>query len=186
MVVLKAIEFAKHLVGATLGPGGSAVDATAGNGNDTLLLARIVGREGRVYAFDIQREALNITRSKLVNENLADHVLLINDGHENMDKHVSGRLDAVMFNLGYLPGGNHNLVTRPASTLKAVDISLRLINRGGIITIVSYSGHPGGMEEREQLAGMLENLDQKQYQVLHYSIINQKNHPPRLFAIQKL
>ncbi|NLZ29012.1 MAG: methyltransferase domain-containing protein [Firmicutes bacterium] len=186
MILPKAIEFARHLVGAALGSGGCAVDATAGNGNDTMLLAKLVGGEGRVYAFDLQEKALDITRNKLTAANLMDHVLLINDGHENMDRYVSERLDAVMFNLGYLPGGNHDLVTKPASTLKAVDISLRLISKDGIITIVSYSGHPGGMEEKEQLAGMLGNLDQKQYQVMHYSFINQKNHPPQLFAIQKL
>ncbi len=186
MVIHKAIEFASYLIRAALDSGGHAVDATAGNGNDTLLLAKIVGKEGRVYAFDIQKKALEITRSKLIAENLLDHVLMINDGHENMDKYVSGRVDVVMFNLGYLPGGDHDLATNPVLTMKAVDISLRLIKRGGIITIMSYSGHPGGMEERDQLAEWLGKLDQNKYQVLHYSFINQINNPPQLFAIQKL
>ncbi len=185
MVILKAIKFSHDLVSKTLSPGEEAIDATAGNGSDTLFLSSLVGSKGRVYAFDIQKEAINNTRQRL-KESLFQNVVLINDGHEYMDKYVFNKVGAIMFNLGYLPGGDHTIITRPSSSMVAVKKALNLIKIKGIISIICYCGHGGGREERDSLISMLKDLDQNTYQVLFYSFINQINYPPELIAIEKL
>lgn len=109
----KAVDEAREVISKVVKKGDVAVDATAGNGLDTLFLAKLVGESGRVYAFDIQKEALENTRQRLQKEDLLSRVELIRAGHENMEEYVPGHVSAVMFNLGYLPGGNHRVITRP-------------------------------------------------------------------------
>ena len=96
----RALDLAHHLISRRVHPGALVADATAGNGHDTLMLARLVGPGGRVYAFDIQEKALCRTRELLAREGMAERVTLVLDGHENMGRHIDGKLAAVMFNLG--------------------------------------------------------------------------------------
>ncbi len=182
----QAVEFSHFLVSNTLQNGDIAVDATAGNGNDTLKLARLVGKTGSVYAFDIQQGALDNTARLLVDNEMRSRVELIRDGHEKMDQYVESGVGAVMFNLGYLPGGDHGLITSPGTTVAAVYKALDILRRGGVITIVCYTGHEGGGEERDALLGELAHLSQSEYQVVHYAFVNQINNPPELFAVEKL
>src|SRR5690606_15386726 len=121
--------------------GNIAIDATVGNGNDTILLASLVGQEGKVYGFDIQESAILKTKIKLFENNLAERVYLIRDSHENIDKYVTERADLIVFNLGYLPGGNHEKVTKVESTAKAVKKSLELLKENGLLLITTYLGH---------------------------------------------
>lgn len=162
------------------------VDATAGNGWDTLLLAQLVGNSGQVFSFDIQKEALANTRELLETKGLLHRVQLIFDGHEHMNSHLAGGISAAMFNLGYLPGGEHSVVTKPETTIKALKAVLQKLRKGGLVTIVIYRGHGGGKAEESVLLTYASRLKQQKFIVLHYDIINQSNMPPCLLIIEKL
>ena len=101
-----------------------AVDATMGNGWDTLFLAEKVGREGQVFSFDVQEVALNLTRKKLRKVDLLEVCVLCQKGHEGMEEVVPKGVGAVMFNLGYLPYADQEIVTRPETTLKALEAAV--------------------------------------------------------------
>ena len=165
--------------------GDIVVDATMGNGYDTKYLAEKVGENGFVYAFDVQEEAIKSTAKKLEKENLSDRVKLILDGHENMDKYVDKEVACVLFNLGYLPRAKHQIITQPETTIKAIQHSLRLLKPHGIISIAIYTGHPGGMEEKNTIYDFVKNLDQSEFNVLESGFINQINNPPQLVLIEK-
>lgn len=186
MVLKNSLTQSHMYVEKVLKDGSKVIDATCGNGNDTLFLARLVGQNGRVYAFDIQIEALNITWKKLGEYCLDKFVDFIHDSHENLDKYVNGNVDAVMFNLGYLPGGDHSITTRFASTKKALIKSLKILKKNGIITIVIYQGGDSGFEERDKLLKYLATIDQKQFNVMKTEFFNQENFPPILICIEKL
>ncbi|MFP4244022.1 MAG: class I SAM-dependent methyltransferase [Ectothiorhodospira sp.] len=138
-------------VAARLLPGAPVVDATAGNGHDTRFLAEAVGASGRVWAFDVQIPALEATQRRLKAAGVAQRVSLIHAGHETLAAHlppgVRGRLGAVMFNLGYLPGGDHARITRPDTTLAALETALEWLHPRGLISLMVYRGHPGGEAE---------------------------------------
>lgn len=191
MGFVSIIGFAHQLVSERVRPGDTAIDATAGNGNDTLLLAQWVGDGGVVYSFDIQAEALNHTRERLsagLPEALG-RVRLIERSHaellEAIPSELHGSVAAVMFNLGYLPGGDHAVVTRPDSTLPALEAALALLRAGGIVTAIVYSGHPGGLDEAHAVERWAAALPQQEYRVLKYQFANQRNHPPYLIAVEK-
>ena len=124
------------------------MDATAGGGRDTLFMAGLVGSTGRVFAFDIQPEAL-ANRIPLEESGLIDRVTLLLVGHEQMAAFVSVPVAAVIFNLGYLPGGDKNIVTRPETTLEALQALALLRPEGGYA--VAYPGHEAGAIECKAL-----------------------------------
>lgn len=163
-----------------------ALDATVGNGKDTLLLAKKVGASGIVYGFDIQKLAIDNTLGLLKDNNLNDRVKLINDSHENILKYIDEKLDLAIFNLGYLPKGNHSITTKPKSTLKAIESVLSSLNINGILIVVSYHGHLGGKKERNEVENYLNKLNQKEFTVLKMDFLNQINNPPILFCIEKI
>lgn len=167
-------------------PGDIVIDATAGNGNDTVFLAKLVGENGRVFTFDIQKIAIENTREKLLSLGLMDRVELINDGHENLDKYIKNNIKAVMFNLGYLPGGNHNIATKAETTISAIEKSMELLVTGGLISIVIYYGGDTGFEEKNELLEYLEKIDSKKFTVMKTDFINQPNCPPILVCIEKI
>jgi SAM-dependent methyltransferase len=151
--MLRATELAHDVIRRHVRPGDAVVDATAGNGKDTLFLARLVGTGGCVHAFDIQATALQNTRTHITAEapESAARVVLHHAGHENMAEflpsHLHGRLAAVIFNLGYLPGGDKTVITNSASTLPALTAAASLLRTGGILTVVVYAGHAGAENE---------------------------------------
>lgn len=167
-----------------LKPGATAVDATVGNGHDTLFLARRVGANGRVYGFEIQEKALHNTLELLKTEGFADIVKLFQTGHENIAHHIQNDVDVIIFNLGYLPGGDHSIVTRPETTMKAVTEGLALLKKGGAMCLVVYTGHPGGEEEQLQLEGFLGQLDKKKFCVTKLSFLN-RDCAPYIIMIEK-
>lgn len=183
----RIVSWAKWFVKQVVKPGDICIDATVGNGNDTLFLAECVGTTGSVYGFDIQAAALEKTRQKLAASGLLERVLLFQESHTFMNNYVEpDSVKAVMFNLGYLPGGEHGLVTKPESTLQALKAALQLIEVGGVITVVSYTGHKGGPEEYQALNEFLSELDSALYLVLHWELLNQINSPPVMFVIQSV
>ena len=172
-----------------LRPGDAAIDATAGNGQDTLFLARLVGESGRVYAFDIQAGAVEATRTLLAEHGFLSRVALYLAPHESMASVLpapSGPVRAVMFNLGYLPGGDKALITRPATTLTALQTALALLAPGGLITVVSYPAHAGGGEEADALLQFCGDLNPELFRVIRcHHLITTDSLPPFALAIEK-
>lgn len=177
---------ATQYVSDHLCPGDTAVDATMGNGRDTVLLCELVGPEGKVYAFDIQQAALDATASVLKDRNIVGRAELIRDGHENIAKHIHVPVQAVMFNLGWLPGGDHSVTTAWHSTERAVAAALELLSVGGILTVCAYPGHPEGDKERNGLISMLSALSKHHYVVLRHQFLNGASNAPECFIVQKL
>lgn len=165
--------------------GDIVVDATMGNGYDTKYLAEKVGKDGFVYSFDVQEEAIKSTEKKLVKENLSERVQLILDGHENMDKYITKEVSCVVFNLGYLPRAKHQVITKPGTTIQAIKHSLKLIKPHGIISIAIYTGHAGGEDEKNSIYEFIKTLNQNEFNVLECGFVNQINNPPQLVLIEK-
>ncbi len=181
----KATDLAKNLITKVVFEKDIVVDATVGNGNDTLFLCDLVGEEGRVIGFDVQKIALEKTEKRLKERNVLDRVSLVNSGHENMKDHISNEVSAIMFNLGYLPGKDHSITTKYETTLKAIKDGIELLKKNGVMTVVIYPGHSEGMEEKENLLEFLCAVDQRKANVLKMEFINQINNPPLLIAIEK-
>ena len=151
-------RLAHRRLAEVLAPGDAAIDATAGNGHDTLFLAQAVGAAGEVHAFDVQAAALAASATRLDAAGVRERVTLHHAGHETMLARLPalrGRVAAITFNLGYLPGGDHALTTLPATTLAALEQALALLRPGGLLSVLAYRGHPGGQEEAEAVAAWL-------------------------------
>lgn len=179
---MRITEQAHHIVKSIVQANDTVLDATAGNGNDTVFLSQLVGPAGRVYAFDISRDAIESTRHRLLQLQI-ENVNLIEADHALMEQFVSHELAAVMFNLGYLPGSDHSLITKPTSTLSALAAACRLIRNGGVITICAYVGHLGGREEAENVLSFCRELNPNQFAV---TIPEEwESIKPRLIVIRK-
>lgn len=179
------VSITKTYIENYLKDGQVVLDATVGNGNDTLALAKKIGSNGKVYGFDIQDQAIDNTTNLLKKNNVLDRVELIKDSHEHIKKYIKCKLDLIIYNLGYLPGGNKKIVTKSSSTIKSIQDALDLLNNNGLLLINAYIGHDNGLEEQEKIERMLESLDQKNFNVLKNTFINQKNSPPILYIIEK-
>lgn len=184
-LLTNSMNLAKDIAINKLSNGDAVIDATMGNGNDTIFLAGLVGEEGRVYSFDIQEIAIENTKEKLKSANIFSDVKLIHDGHENIDKYVNEKVKLVMFNLGYLPSSSHEITTKAETTITAIKKSLGILDRGGVILLVIYHGHDNGKMERRAVEEFASNLNQKEYNVIRLEFVNQMNNPPLLIAIEK-
>lgn len=155
-------ELAQRAIGECLEPGALAIDATVGNGHDTLFLAGAVAPTGHVIGFDIQPGALEAARARLASAGLGSIATLKLCGHEHLREQTpdawSGRVSAVMFNLGYLPGGDKRITTGAQTTLRALDQAMGLLRRGGLISLLVYRGHPGAMAEANAVSERLGRL----------------------------
>lgn len=149
-----------------------------GNGNDTEFLCSMTGKGGRVYAFDIQEEALNHTRHRLERAGYQECAILIRDGHERMKEYVTEPVTAIVFNFGYLPGGDHQIATKPDTSLLAVKSGLELLKMGGVMSLCIYSGGDTGYEERDRLLSYVRELDSRKWLVIVNHYYNRKNDPP--------
>jgi SAM-dependent methyltransferase len=166
-------------------PGDSVLDATAGRGRDTLFLAECVGPTGKVYALDIQEQALTETRLLLRDKGVADRVIMHCLDHARCREVIPERLRAVIFNLGYLPGGNHRIVTTKESTVKGIEEALLLLQVGGLVMLTVYRGHPGAEEEVCGLENFLTFLPKRDYSVLEGRYLNQGEKNPYWVMVQK-
>ncbi len=178
-------EIAHAAVRTALTQGEIAIDATAGNGWDTLFLRECVGPQGQVFAFDIQPEALAATATRICH---AANVTLLACDHARLRETIPaafhGRIGAVMFNLGYLPGSDHTITTHPQSTLPAISAALELLRGGGVLTVLAYTGHPGGAEE----AVAVEQLFRKASNSFSIEVIEGETgskSAPRLWIVRK-
>lgn len=165
--------------------GDHVVDATAGNGHDTLFLAELVGENGHVTAFDIQKEAIDRTKELLNENHVSERVTLILDGHQNMDQYLDTSVSAVMFNLGWLPGGDKSITTLWSTTQEAIQKALDALLPLGVCTICVYPGHAEGAYEKNELATMLSQLRPQEFNVLRHTFINAGTGAPECYIIQK-
>ena len=180
-------EWCAHFITEHVKEGDLCIDATMGNGNDTLLLSRLCGEKGHVLAFDIQEMALANTRSRLKKENAAHNYELFLDSHVNMGIYAKPMsVSCIVFNFGYLPGGDHKLATRSESSILALEVSLSLLKKGGILMLCIYSGGDSGFEERDALLKRLKELDSRRYLVIKTEYYNRPNHPPIPVLVVKL
>lgn len=186
MLIKGVIQYAHHLLEESVSIGETVIDATCGNGNDTLFLSKLVGDNGRVVGFDIQKEAIEAT-GNLLKEHDRTNMTLVHDSHARLYKYVSSEatIGGAVFNLGYLPRSDKKIITKPESTIEAIDKMLPLLKTKGMIIVVVYHGHDGGKDEKKELLKHIIKLDQKHFSVLRYGFINQKNDPPFILAIQK-
>lgn len=184
--VKSARYLAREAIQRTVLPGDSVIDATMGNGHDTLMLCEAVGPSGRVYAFDIQLQAVDETEKRLREHGMADRATLIHAGHERMAEYVKEPVKAVMFNLGWLPGGNHSVTTKWETTRLAVESALTLLSPSGIVVICAYPGHEEGAREERELTAFLSGLSNRQYNVLHQRFLNATSGAPECYVIQRL
>ena len=180
-----ALFLAQDALRRHLKEGCITADCTAGNGHDTCFLAALCGDTGRVYAFDIQESAVASTAALLEKEGLAGRVVLIRDGHENILRHGLPPLDAVMFNLGWLPGGDKNVTTRRDTTLTGIMNALALLKSGGIATVCVYPGHEEGAAERDLLAERFALLRPQEYNALRCVFANAGPGAPECWIVQK-
>ena len=157
------------------------VDATMGNGHDTLFLAKIAKQ---VYSFDIQKQALEKTSQRLLEAGLTN-VELILQGHETVDQFVR-EAKAGIFNLGYLPSADKSIITQPQTTIEALEKLCHLLVKGGRIAIMIYYGHEGGDIEKDAVMDFVSQLPQQEYTATIYRTLNQVNNPPFLVMIEKL
>lgn len=161
------------------------VDATCGNGNDTLFIAE-KSSKAEIWAFDIQAKACEKTRKLLEANNLVDKVNIIHDSHERILKYVTIPIDVCVFNLGYLPGDKNGTATTTNSTLSALTSVLAMLNLEGIVSIAAYPGHSEGKMETEAVHNYLQTLDKKVFTVSSWVMINHAVSAPRVYFIEKV
>lgn len=180
-------QWCHHFIEQQVRPGDICIDATMGNGHDTELLCRLTGSEGKVLAFDIQEIALSNTQRRLQDAELPVNYRLILDSHSHMDQYADAdSVSCIVFNFGYLPGGDHALATRPDSSIAAIEQGLKLLKRNGLMSLCIYSGGDSGFEERDALLSYLKALDPKKYLVILSSYYNRPKNPPIPVLIRKL
>jgi SAM-dependent methyltransferase len=181
-----AVPLAHFFLRQKVQQGDLAVDATCGNGFDTLLLAELAGEGGKVWGFDIQPTAIAATRALLEREGRASNVELIEAGHETLADFVSPGLAAVVFNLGYLPGGDTALITSAGNTISALDQAALLLKKGGIITVALYTGHQGGPEEAAVVENWAAALPPKNFNTWSSRQLNRPPIAPYLILVEKI
>lgn len=187
--MLGILDKAKQLTAEVLSDGSIAVDATLGNGHDAVHLAKHIAPTGRLFGVDLQPDAVRSSRDRLERAGWQEQATLLEGDHADLEDllptTVVGAVDAVMFNLGYLPGSDHSVTTRPESTVPALEQAVRLLRPGGRVTVVMYRGHPGGAAEYQAVMQWATGLDQERLEVLHYRFANQIHRPPELLAVEK-
>lgn len=184
----RIVELARLLVARTLTAGDFAIDATVGNGHDTLWLAQQVGSTGRVLGLDVQAVALVAAQRRLIEAGVADRVMLARARHEELDRFLSrdnplARPRVVMFNLGYLPGGNHLIMTQPETTIAAIEAAVAHVMPGGLVSVVLYPGHPRGREESEQVLDWAVHSSRTTLGILQCHLLRTHQPAPFLLSI---
>ena len=177
--------WAQEMIEAALYEGAVAVDATMGNGHDTLFLCELVGEEGKVIAFDVQAQAVESTRRRLMENGMLGRASLYHMGHERMEEAGAQDVSAIVFNLGWLPGGDKNVTTLWETTKVALEKALSLLKKNGVLLLCAYPGHQEGDRERAEVINFLASLPPQQYNVLHQRFLNAGPGAPENFVIQR-
>jgi SAM-dependent methyltransferase len=183
------IQLAHILWEQLLGKNDIVIDATMGNGKDTLILAKILSKRGsgKVIALDIQPKALENTL-KLLNENVSEflpNIELLLTSHENFPSEIEPEsVKLIVYNLGYLPGADKELTTQTATTLVSIEKALDLLAPGGALSVTCYPGHAEGQKEHEAIKAFVKGLDSREFCVSEH-VWPGRNLSPILLLIQK-
>lgn len=182
------LQLAHHYWGIFLKPGDCVIDATCGNGHDSLKLAQLVLTEkaGALLCIDVQDSALEATKERLKNS-LPPPLfkkIIYHKGCHAVFPPLPNSPRLIVYNLGYLPGGNKSLTTEPVSTLTSLKCALNHLQRGGMLSITCYSGHETGEKEEKSVLSFAQSLSENQYQVVHHQWVN-RTKAPSLLMIQK-
>lgn len=185
-MIISLLQLAHASMRRLVKPGAMLLDATAGNGHDTLLLAELAGGSGQVLAFEPQALARRRAARRMAQAGWLERVRFIDDGHENLAQYVSVPLDAAIFNLGFLPGSDRKLTTKADTTLAALNALTPLLKNGGLISVHCYSGHEAGQEESRAVLAWAKKLAPEQWQVLRYETLNKRHNPENLLLIYRI
>lgn len=166
--------------------GSKAIDATCGNGKDTLLLAQLVGAAGHVFAFDVQKTACLRTSERIADAGMQKRVTIHQASHELIADLVPSPVAAIIFNLGWLPGGDRSIITNPETTIAALKNSLTLLQPSGLLTITCYPGHGGGDEEARQVSNWAAELAPNHWHVWRMGQMNVATDAPFCIVVQKV
>ncbi len=185
-ILTKPTMLANLMISQYCHVGDVVIDCTVGNGMDTLYLRQSVGDSGKVYGFDIQKEAIQRTQEYLEsNISKVDNVYLINDSHEHVKEYIKEPVAVCVFNLGYLPNGNKAVTTIPKSTIEAIKNCISLLKKDGLILIVAYPGHEEGLEETNLVTSYTDKLPKKDFHVVSLKMTNQPEGAPMIIMITK-
>lgn len=181
-----ALNIIHRAISESVREGDLCIDATAGRGNDTVFLARLVGDSGRVIAFDIQEDAVASTRRLLEENNLSGRAEVLLKSHSEMDTAAEeNSVSCITFNFGWLPKGDHSIFTHKDTSIPAIEKGLRLLKDGGIMTLIIYYGRETGFEERDALLEYLPTIDSGRFTVIEMPFVNRPNCPPIPIIILK-
>lgn len=194
----RIVDWGQELLAEVVQLGDLAVDLTAGNGQDTLFLYQLVGPMGQVVAFDVQSQALLATRERLIAAgaqvrlqqqdiqplSCGPGIDLLQVSHAELAGVIPAAPKGIIANLGYLPGGQQDIVTRPESTVLALEQSCSLLADGGRLVVVVYPGHAGGTEEGIEVTNFFTELQVPNFQVLQMKVSN-RSQAPFLFVVEK-
>lgn len=160
------LNYVHNLIDSYIKENDIVIDATIGNGNDTLYLSKVV-ENGKVFGFDIQEDAIKNTKDLLDKNNCHNYELFLSS-HNKMSSVLSdylGKVSLVLFNLGYLPNGDKTITTNYETTIEAIEESFKLIHKMGMILVVIYPGHESGKIESEKIH---EYLDKNNINYIEY------------------
>jgi hypothetical protein len=174
------LQLAHTLWASHLKKSDSVVDATIGNGHDFVYLASLLGPDGALTGFDIQKEALKKTRLKLAKVDPPLPQITLHHACHSTLKGACHTL--IVYNLGYLPGGDKSITTQVASTIESLEKGLRALSEGGALSIMTYPGHEEGAREHE---AVLEWLEKKNLLIFHFYRTDRRRSPHLLFAKTK-
>lgn len=176
---LNALGLSHQFMAAHIRAGAVCIDATAGKGRDTLFLCRLVGDSGRVLALDIQADAVAQTAALLSTEGVAHRAQVVQDCHSHLGDYADpASVDGIMFNFGWLPGGNHNTFSHADTSVAAVRAALDLLKVGGVMTLCLYYGRQNGTAERDAILDFLPTIDNRRYTVIRGDFANRTGDVP--------
>lgn len=181
-----ALDIISKVIREHVKEGDLCIDATAGRGNDTAMLAELVGPEGHVIAFDIQEDAVASTEALLHERHLDGRTEVHRVSHSEMGRYADrGTVSCITFNFGWLPKGDHNIFTKKETSIPAIEAGLELLKEDGIMTLILYYGRETGFEEKDALLKFLPTLDSSKYTVIEMPFVNRSNCPPIPIVILK-
>lgn len=181
-----ALNIIHRIIKEKVQPGDICIDATAGRGNDTLLLAKLVGESGHVTAFDIQQDAVDSTKALLAANGMTERTDVLLKSHSEMgEMFEENTVSCITFNFGWLPKGDHNIFTSKSTSIPAIEQGLKLLKSGGIMTLIIYYGRETGFEERDALLEYLPTIDSSRFTVIEMPFVNRPNCPPIPIIILK-
>lgn len=176
---LNALGLSHQFMAAHVREGAFCIDATAGKGRDTLFLCRLVGDSGRVLAVDIQADAVAQTTALLTAEEVSRRALVVQDCHSRLADYAEpNTVDGIMFNFGWLPGGDHNTFSHADTSVAAVKAALHLLKVGGVMTLCLYYGRQNGTAERDAILEFLPTIDNRRYTVIRGDFANRTGDVP--------